>query len=105
MKYRPSYPHKPFASREEAEAWVKEFVQWYNEEHLHSGIGFVAPAARHEGRADAVLKHRRRVYAEARQKNPGRWSGPERAWKAPAVVFLNPTKETRTQELNHAIAA
>src|SRR5690606_41381672 len=37
-KYCPQYPTKPFESKQEAFAWVSEFVHWYNEEHLHSDI-------------------------------------------------------------------
>src|SRR5690606_28795701 len=49
-KYWCEYPRKPFASLEEARAWAAKFVAWYNHHHLHSGIGFVTPAARHAGR-------------------------------------------------------
>jgi putative transposase len=35
--------------------WASEFVAWYNEEHLHSGIEFVAPTQRHEGRDLTLL--------------------------------------------------
>ena len=45
MKYVPEYPRSGFASLEAARTWVAAFVQWYNFEHMHSGIGFVAPAA------------------------------------------------------------
>ena len=38
-RYRPEYPKKPFASLEAAREWVARFVAWYNDVHLHSGIG------------------------------------------------------------------
>ena len=56
MKYRPEYPSRPFASLEEARAWVAAFVEWYNTQHLHSGIRFVTPDDRHHGR-DARVQH------------------------------------------------
>jgi putative transposase len=62
LKYRPWYPNKPFSSIEEAEAWVTEFVRWYNTEHLHSGICFVTPECRHQGHDILVLEKRKRVY-------------------------------------------
>lgn len=65
LKYRPEYPRRPFSSLEEARAWVRGFVAWYNHEHLHSGIGFVTPSERHAGRSEAVLAARRAVYARA----------------------------------------
>lgn len=94
MKTRPEYPRKPFASLEDAQAWVEAFVHWYNEEHLHSAIGFVTPGQRHRGEAEAVLAKRRQVYAKARQKKPERWPGKARPWTAPDEVFLNPDKAT-----------
>ncbi|MFP4432433.1 MAG: transposase [Spirochaetaceae bacterium] len=48
VKNRPEYPTKPFESLEAARDWVKEFVRWYNHEHLHSAIRFVTPEAEHE---------------------------------------------------------
>jgi putative transposase len=30
-KYRPEWPKRGFATRADAQAWVKAFVTWYNE--------------------------------------------------------------------------
>ncbi|UJW56452.1 transposase [Bacillus sp. A116_S68] len=38
LKYRPDFPYKDFASLEEARQWAQQFVLWYNEIHLHSGM-------------------------------------------------------------------
>lgn len=106
LKYRPEYPRRPFKSLEEARRWVDEFVAWYNEEHLHSAIGYVTPSDRHEGRAEAVLAGRRQVYRAARQAHPERWAGRSpRAWLTPKVVYLNPTKATRLGLAEPAMAA
>jgi putative transposase len=100
MKYRPEYPSKPFGSVEEAHAWVCRFVAWYNDEHLHSGIRYVTPSARHSGGDAAILAARRRVYAAAKRRVPQRWSGQTRNWTQVGAVFLNPVKEeVRTQPL------
>ena len=93
-KTRPEYPRRPFQTLEHARVWAEDFVLWYNETHLHSGIGFVTPMDRHQGKADEILAHRRAVYAAARRRNPQRWARAERRWEAPDVVYLNPTKET-----------
>ena len=92
LKYRPEYPHKPFESVEQARAWVTGFVGWYNGEHRHSGIRFVTPNERHEGREGGVLANRATVYERARRKNPGRWSRRTRNWSPIAAVFLNPKR-------------
>lgn len=92
MKYRPGYPRKPFGSREEAQAWVDGFVAWYNGTHLHSGIRFVTPNDRHEGRDVEILAARKAVYAEARARTPRRWTGPTRNWSPITAVRLNPER-------------
>lgn len=100
MKYRPEYPSKPFATLAEARAWVRRFVAWYNDEHLHSGIRYITPSARHAGRDAAILANRRSVYAAARRRHPRRWSGDTRNWKVVGAVFLNPVRqEVRTAPL------
>ena len=98
MKYRPEYPSRPFESLEQARDWVEAFVGWYNETHLHSGIGFVTPMERHEGLAEETLKKRREVYQKARQENPERWSRACRAWEMPQEVRLNPSKGEQENE-------
>lgn len=90
MKYSPEYPSSGFASVEHARQWVARFVAWYNQEHQHSGIGFVTPAARHAGDDVAILAARRETYARARARHPERWSRHARDWKRPAIVTLNP---------------
>ena len=104
MKYRPEYPSEPFATMEEAQAWVDGFVMWYNTEHLHSAIRFVTPDDRHYGREDDILKNRQQVYEEARRRNPHRWSRDTRNWEPVRVVHLNPEKKPALQT-KEALAA
>lgn len=105
LKYRPWYPSRPFQSIEEARAWVASFVTWYNEEHLHSAIGFVAPQDRHTGRDEEILARRREVYEKARQRHPERWSGSTRNWDRVEVVTLNPDATINHTDEAHAAAA
>jgi putative transposase len=90
LKYRPSFPSRPFADIAAAIAWVGRFVQWYNTEHLHSAVNFVTPDDRHFGRHLKILSARSRVYAAARRRHPERWSGETRNWDPIRVVCLNP---------------
>jgi putative transposase len=92
MKYRPGYPKKPFADLAEATAWVEGFVRWYNGEHLHSGIRFIRPNDRHEGRDKTILAARHRIYAKAKARTPRRWTGGTRNWTPVGAVRLNPEK-------------
>ena len=96
LKYCPEYPPSGFASVEHAQLWVTKFVTWYNNNHQHSGIGFVAPADRHAGDDIAILAGRRDTYARARDRHPERWARHTRAWKRPDTVTLNP--EVRQQD-------
>ena len=91
-KYRPDYPEKPFASLEEAQAWVQKFVRWYNQDHKHSGLKFVTPAQRHNGLAAAILNQRHQVYREARRRHPQRWTQHTRNWDLANQVWLNPER-------------
>ena len=91
-KYRPNYPRKPFESMEQARTWTQQFVQWYNHQHKHSGLKFVTPAQRHDGKADAILQRREQVYEAAKQRCPERWSRATRNWKLKDEVWLNPER-------------
>jgi putative transposase len=77
----------------EAQAWVDQFVTWYNTVHRHSAIRFVTPDDRHYGREPAILANRHRLYQKARQRRPDRWTKQTRNWIAVKDVCLNPEKE------------
>ncbi len=99
LKYRPNYPSRPFASLEEAQAWVERFVEWYNTEHRHSAIRYVTPDQRHYGHEQAILEQRQRVYAAAKARHPERWSRDTRDWTPVAEVRLNPARqETKAKQ-------
>ena len=96
-KYRPDFPYKGFASIEDARDWVSRFVHWYNNIHHHSGIKFVTPNERHSGRADEILRNRKKVYEAAKARHPERWTGETRNWILTDTVALNPTDEMKKQ--------
>ncbi|MBM4360964.1 MAG: IS3 family transposase [Deltaproteobacteria bacterium] len=56
---------------EDARKVVGEFIRRYNEERLHSGIGYVTPKTRIEGRHEAVFVERDRKLDEAGQRRAG----------------------------------
>ena len=90
MKYRPTYPTRPFEHLLAARQWVGSFVQWSNHEHRHSAIGFVTPNQRHTGLDSALLNQRVQVYEAAKARHPQRWSGATRNWQPISIVHLNP---------------
>ena len=63
-------------------------------EHRHSGIGYVSPAERHDGRNHGILAARHALYTGARERNPARWTGGTRNWAPVGPVTLNPERES-----------
>lgn len=56
------------ASFHQAEEATGEIVDWYNNVRLHSGIGYLTPAAMHFGDADRIQQERRAKLAAARHR-------------------------------------
>jgi transposase InsO family protein len=102
LKYRPEYPEEVFANLHGARTWVRWFVDWYNNEHLHSSIQFVTPAQRHAGRDAHILARREQVYRDAKARHPQRWSGNIRNWKPVGDVHLNPQQDATEIKINKA---
>ena len=91
LKYCTLFPADgKFASLELAREWMTRFDHWYNHVHLHSGIRYVTPAQRHDGRDVAVLELRAATYETARKRHPERWSRAVRNWNPIPRVILNP---------------
>ncbi|CCK80786.1 transposase [Desulfobacula toluolica Tol2] len=95
LKYRPEYPDKPFENLFDAREWANRFIHWYNKEHLHSGINYVTPEDRHNGRDIQILKNRHHVYQKAKTKHPERWSKKTRNWKPVTEVVLKRFKKVK----------
>ena len=91
-KYRLEFPNKGFVDLDAARTWVSRFVNWYNHEHLHSGIRYISPADRPDGHDRDILEQRHAVYQQARARNPRRWAKETRSWSSVDVVTLNPEK-------------
>jgi putative transposase len=94
LKFRPGYPRR-FKDIAHARQWFAGFVHWYNTEHRHSGIGYITPTDRHEGRTPQIMSHRNDVLTAAREKHPERWPNGQMHWQEYPVVFLNPDPTTR----------
>jgi len=93
LKYAPVFPDR-FGSLQHARAFLDEFVQFYNHEHHHIGIGLHTPADVHYGLAADTDQRRRQTLAAARAATPQRFTGradpkilelPEAAWINPPI--------------------
>jgi len=99
LKYQPSYP-KRFGSFEDARAYCREFFDWYNHEHRHSGIAMLTPAIVHAGNAEHVLAERQRVLDQAYQAHPERFvGGRPLVPRLPEAVWINPPEDKRRTEI------
>lgn len=72
LKYRPDFPDRS-GSLEDARTFCQGFFGSYNEEHRHSGIGWIAPASVHDGRAQQVRRQRQHVLLGACQAHRERF--------------------------------
>jgi len=97
LKYRPDFPAR-FGALEDARAFCVRFFEWYNQQHRHSGIGFMTPADVHHGRAHGVRAQRARVLDAAYQSHPERFvRKPPTPPVLPTAVWINPpTAENRS---------
>lgn len=90
LKYRPTYPDR-FGSIQDARAWVRTFVAWYNHEHRHSGIGLLTPATVHCQQGEVVRTARQVVLDAAYATHPERFVRHAPVPPAlPTAVWINP---------------
>ena len=90
MKYRVNYPGR-FESLDHTRQWMASFVHWYNQEHLHSSIGYVTPEQMRTGQAEAIFRRRNATMREAHLAYPERWgSRLVKQWSVTREVVLNP---------------
>ncbi len=93
LKYRPCFPAR-FCCIEEARSFCREFFDWYNHHHRHSGIAFMTPAAVHFGRAEELQAKRKCVLAQAYLRTPERFvKGRPQPPALPTAAWINQPKE------------
>ena len=76
------------------------FVEWYNNEHRHSGINYVTPSQKHMGLDQEILRKRKEVYEKAKERHPERWARETRDWSfsEEEEEWLNPRQEAETKK-------
>jgi putative transposase len=89
LKYWPEFPDR-FESIEQAEKFCRNFFDWYNSMHYHSGILFLRPSTVHYGLADVILKERHCILMDAYEKNPARFNYKIPVLKKLRPVYINP---------------
>ena len=98
LKYCPLFPER-FGSIADGRAFGQAFFRWYNDNHQHSGLGFLTPAVVHFGQAPAVRAHRQQVLAAAYARHPERFvNGPPQPADLPTAVWINPPAKISTAQ-------
>jgi putative transposase len=98
LKYRPGFPAR-FDSLEHARSFCRGFFRWYNHDHRHSGIGLMAPATVHHGRAEEAHAARRAVLSAAYAAKPERFvRGAPAPPRLPTAAWIN---KPDTEEVAH----
>lgn len=87
LKRNAGYPKK-FNSLEEAREWMSKFVNWYNNEHMHTSLNYVTPLQRRKGQDKEIFQRRNNTFALARLAHPERWTGKTKLWHIDDEVFL-----------------
>lgn len=95
MKYRPEFPER-FGSIQDARAFCRQFFDWYNNRHHHSGIGLLTPQQVHSGQAGHVRGQRQGVLDAAHARHPNRFvGGAPQAPALPAAAWINPPESSQ----------
>ena len=104
MKYRPEFPAR-FGCIEHARAHCQAFFAWYNDQHCHSGIGYMTPHSVHYGLDKDMRVVRQATLDTAFLANPNRFKNRRSTLpQMPAAVWINPPppeEKTPTSESHH----
>jgi putative transposase len=93
LKYRPEFPTR-FGTIQQARTFCREFFEWYNRQHRHSGIGLHTPEDVHYRTADSTRGLRAQVLEAAHQRFPERFPNGKPVPPAlPKEVWINPPKK------------
>ena len=99
LKYRPEFPAR-FDDIDHARGHCRAFVDWYNHQHRHSGIGLMTPAAVHYGHAEQLHAARIDVLDAAFAAHPERFvRKPPAPPELPTAAWIN--KPADTKEIAH----
>jgi putative transposase len=98
LKYRPDYPGR-FPDWASAQNWLQAFFHWYNQEHCHTGLALMTPAAVHYGRAEQVSQQRQQVLNIVYATHPERFRRGRPVAGVPVQeVWINPPAQGLVSE-------
>jgi len=92
LKHTCGYP-RCFTTITNAREWFANFINWYNQQHKHSGLQYVTPVQKRTGKHILIFSKRNKILQAAKEKHPERWGC--KSTKKYSVVkteVLNPGK-------------
>jgi len=93
LKYSPGYPSH-FKTIDDSRSWMADFINWYNNYHLHSSLGYVTPYEKRTGKHNIIYEKRNKTLKTAKSLHPERWgSRKTKNWFIDNDVILNKDKE------------
>ena len=93
LKYRPEFPAR-FGTIQQARTFCREFFDWYNRDHRHSGIGLHTPEDVHYRTAIATRRDRSQTLEAAHALFPERFPNGKPVPPAlPEAVWINPPEK------------
>ena len=96
LKYQPRFPQR-FGCIEDARSFCRQFFDWYNQDHHHSGIGLMTPDQVHYGQIEAVHAARQLSLDQAFRQNPERFvKKPPTPPAKPTATWINPPTPKKT---------
>jgi putative transposase len=96
LKYRPGFPER-FGAIEHARACSTDLIDWYNNDHHHSGIALLTPHDLHHGLAALRTVQRVAVLAAAHAAHPERFvRGLPKPPPVPEAAWINKPKNQHT---------
>ncbi len=97
-KYAPTFPER-FGSLAHARSFLASFVDWYNHEHHHTGLGLHTPADVHQGLAAGKAEQRATTLAAARAAHPERFGtgSTPKMLNLPDAAWINPPADPPDQ--------
>jgi putative transposase len=96
LKYHGSFPGE-FGSLEDARSFLREFFDWYNNHHRHSGIAMMTAANVHTGASGIIFQQRQHVLRQAYEQHPERFvKGQPQTQSLPEAVWINKPEQEKT---------
>ncbi len=97
LKYRPDFPER-FGSIQDARAICREFFEWYNYEHYHSGLNYLTPYSVHYGESMKSIQQRQQTLNKAYERFPERFrNGKPKVLGQPIEVWINKPEKKENQ--------